>query len=75
LSNACAVTDRRFGSPAMILPRAGNLLGSELAQNVLACGGKRGCLRRQALQDAAAAGRNTSAQRANISTACRPQNE
>ena len=50
-------------------------IARELGQHVLACGRNRGGLRRQALHDAAAAGRDAAAQRANVGAACRPQHE
>ena len=51
------------------------LLRRELGQHVLAGGRKRSGLRGQALHDAAAAGRNAAAKRANIAAAGRPQHE
>ena len=51
------------------------LLRCELAQNIRACRRKRGCLRGQTLYDAAAAGWNAAAKRANVAAACRPQHE
>ena len=47
----------------------------ELGQNILARGGKSGGLASQTLSDAATAGGNAPAKRANISTTCRPQHE
>jgi hypothetical protein len=52
-----------------------NLSRSELAQNFLAGWRERGCLCSQTLHDPTAAGLNASAKRANITPACRPQDE